>query len=67
MLDSKRVVVRGISTGGHYAVRLVHMHKDRVLAGVSHGGGTHFMFEKRWIEKQNGMEYPFASVFRFFW
>jgi hypothetical protein len=59
MLDSGKIVARGISTGGHYAVSIVHTHKDRILAGFSHGG-THYMFDRKWIEAQNGGEYPFA-------
>jgi len=47
MLDSRKVVARGVSTGGQYAVRLVHTHKNRILAGVWHGGGTHCMFDRR--------------------
>jgi pimeloyl-ACP methyl ester carboxylesterase len=58
-LDSKRVVVWGFSTGGYYAIRLAHTHKDRLLAVVSLGGGAHHMFEREWLENVNRLEYPF--------
>ena len=54
------IVVRGMSTGGYYAMRIAHTHADRLYASVAQGGGSHYMFEPEWIKAQNHMEYPFA-------
>ena len=58
--DPGKVVARGISTGGYYAFRAAHTHADRLLAAVAQGGGAHHMFDAKWIQAQNQMEYPFA-------
>ena len=58
-IDSKRVIVWGFSTGGLYAIRLAHTHKDRAMAVVSLGGGVHHMFDREWLENVNKLEYPF--------
>jgi hypothetical protein len=58
--DPTRVLARGISTGGYYALRLAHTHADRLFAVVAQGGGAHHMFDAEWIGAQNQMEYPFA-------
>ncbi|KAJ5729802.1 uncharacterized protein N7483_004310 [Penicillium malachiteum] len=59
-LDAKRVTVRGISTGGYFAMRIAHTHSNRLKAAVAQGGGSHHMFDETWIRAQNHMEYPFA-------
>ena len=59
-LDRKKIVARGISTGGYYAFRIAHTHADRLFAVVAQGGGCHHMFDTGWIRAQNQMEYPFA-------
>ena len=58
--DTSKVVARGISTGGYYAMRIAHTHADRLFAVVAQGGGCHHMFDAAWIKAQNQMEYPFA-------
>jgi Esterase FrsA-like len=58
--DLTKVVARGISTGGYYAMRIAHTHADRLFAVVAQGGGCHHMFDPAWIQAQNQMEYPFA-------
>ncbi len=60
LFDVKKVVARGISTGGYYAFRVAHTHADRLFAVVAQGGGCHFMFDCEWIRAQDQMEYPFA-------
>jgi acetyl esterase/lipase len=55
-----RILARGISTGGYYALRVAHTHADRLFAVVAQGGGAHHMFDAEWIGAQNRMEYPFA-------
>jgi pimeloyl-ACP methyl ester carboxylesterase len=56
----ERIVARGISTGGYYAIRVAHTHADRLFAVAAQGGGCHHMFDKPWIFAQDQMEYPFA-------
>ncbi len=56
LMDGNRVLARGLSTGGYYAMRIAHTHKDRLVASVSHACAYHHMFDPRWIEKQNTME-----------
>ena len=58
--DTTKIIARGISTGGYYAMRIAHTHADRLFAVVSEGGGCHHMFDAAWIGAQNQMEYPFA-------
>jgi Esterase FrsA-like len=58
--DLTKVVARGISTGGYYAMRIAHTHADRLFAVVAQGAGCHHMFDPAWIQAQNQMEYPFA-------
>ena len=59
-IDPKKIVVRGISTGGYYAFRVAHTHADRLFAAVAQGGGCHHMFDAAWVGAQDQMEYPFA-------
>ena len=58
--DPKKIIARGISTGGYYAFRAAHTHVDRLFAVVAQGGGCHHMFDAAWIGAQDQMEYPFA-------
>ncbi|RAO67803.1 uncharacterized protein BHQ10_003815 [Talaromyces amestolkiae] len=59
-LNEYRVIARGVSTGGYYAMRIAHTHSNRLKAVVAQGGGSHHMFDEAWIRAQNHMEYPFA-------
>jgi dienelactone hydrolase len=58
--DMDRVMVWGLSSGGYCAVRVAHTHKDRVRGSVAQGAGTHFFFDRDWIERADGHEYPFS-------
>ena len=58
--DPKKIVARGISTGGYNAMRIAHTHSDRLFAVVAQGGGCHHMFNPDWIRASDQMEYPFA-------
>lgn len=58
--DTARIVARGISTGGYYAMRIAHTHGEHLFAVAAQGGGCHHMFDTAWIGAQNQMEYPFA-------
>jgi predicted esterase len=62
MIDNKKIINWGFSTGGYYSIRLAHTHKDRVMACISHGGGAHHMFDKEWLDEVNHLEYPFEYV-----
>ena len=65
--DATRILARGISTGGYYAMRIAHTHADRLFAVVAQGGGCHHMFDPAWISAQNQMEYPFALADALAW
>ncbi|KAK3954414.1 Alpha/Beta hydrolase protein [Pseudoneurospora amorphoporcata] len=59
-VDTHKIVVWGFSTGGYYALRAAHTHHNRILGCVSLGGGCHHMFDKEgWLDKVDGLEYPF--------
>jgi len=59
MIDNKKIINWGFSTGGFYSIRLAHTHKDRVMACISLGGGAHHMFDYEWLNETNHLEYPF--------
>jgi esterase FrsA len=59
-VDGRRVAVAGNSTGGYWAAKLAHTHRDRIVAAVDHGGPAHHAFERAWIERAEHGEYPFA-------
>jgi len=58
--DMERIMVWGLSTGGYYAVRIAHTHKERLKGVIAQGAGTHHFFAREWLEKADGHEYPFA-------
>lgn len=58
-LDARRIVVVGASTGGYWATKLAHTHRDRIAAAVNHGGPAHFAFQSEWIARASRGEYPF--------
>jgi esterase FrsA len=58
-LDPGRVAVHGASTGGYWAAKLAHTHRDRIRAAVDHAGPAHFAFQREWIERAQTGEYPF--------
>ncbi|KAK4102803.1 alpha/beta-hydrolase [Parathielavia hyrcaniae] len=57
--DMKRVMVWGLSSGGYYAVRIAHTHKDQLAGSVAQGAGCHYFYDREWLEKADGHEYPF--------
>lgn len=59
LIDSARIAVVGSSTGGYWATKLAHTHRDRLAAAVNHGGPAHFAFEREWIYRAQDGEYPF--------
>jgi pimeloyl-ACP methyl ester carboxylesterase len=58
-LDSDRVGIVGGSTGGYWATKVAHSHRERIRAAVNHGGPAHYAFSKDWIIKAQRGEYPF--------
>jgi esterase FrsA len=57
--DAQRVVIVGSSTGGYWATKLAHTHRDRIAAAVTHGGPAHLAFQADWIARASRGEYPF--------
>jgi hypothetical protein len=60
--DMRRVLCWGLSSGGYYAVRIAHTHRDRLAGSIAQGAGTHFFFDADWLEKADGHEYPFKLL-----
>lgn len=58
-IDHSRRALWGFSTGGYYAIRLAHTHRDRLAGVVALGGGCHHMFAPEWLDNVNHLEYPF--------
>jgi hypothetical protein len=58
-LDAENRAIWAFSTGGFYAIRVAHTHKDRVKGVVALGGGCHHMFDSEWLDNVNHLEYPF--------
>ncbi|KAF2242326.1 alpha/beta-hydrolase [Trematosphaeria pertusa] len=59
-LDEKRVIAWGLSAGGYYAIRLAHTHREKLLASVGHGAGTHHYIGREWLSQIAKHEYPFG-------
>ncbi|KAG4421565.1 hypothetical protein IFR04_005292 [Cadophora malorum] len=57
--DMAKIMVWGLSSGGYHAVRVAHTHMERLRGVVAQGAGVHEFFDKDWIEKADGHEYPF--------
>jgi len=45
--DMKKVVAWGLSTGGYYAVRIAHTHKERLRGSVVQSVGVHHFFDRQ--------------------
>jgi len=58
-LDANRVGIVGGSTGGYWATKVAHSHRERLRAAVNHGGPAHEAFTEKWIIKAQRGEYPF--------
>ena len=58
-VDARNICVLGMSTGGYWAAKLAHTHRDHIRAAINQGGCTHFAFEKDWIDDLWRGEYPF--------
>jgi len=51
--------VIGGSTGGYWAAKIAHTHRDRIRAAINQGGCAHYAFQPTWIEHSQHGEYPF--------
>ena len=49
-LDGGKPAIVGRSFGGYWATKLAHLHRERLAAAVSWGGGAHYMFQRDWVE-----------------
>ncbi|KAI1077816.1 Alpha/Beta hydrolase protein [Whalleya microplaca] len=57
--DMDRLLVWGLSSGGYYAVRIAHTHRESLRGVVAQGAGCHHFFDREWLERADGHEYPF--------
>ncbi|KAF4974423.1 hypothetical protein FZEAL_8666 [Fusarium zealandicum] len=57
--DMGHVLCWGLSSGGYYAIRSAHTHKDRLLGVIAQGACCHYLYDRDWIEKSDRHEYPF--------
>ena len=57
--DRTKIAAHGLSTGGHYAMRIAYTHADRLIGVVAQAGGSHHMFDKEWIEAIPRLQYPY--------
>jgi dienelactone hydrolase len=56
-LDADRIGIIGGSTGGYWAAKLAHTHRERLCAAVNWGGCAHYAFTPEWIEQAQRGEY----------
>ncbi|KAM3416298.1 hypothetical protein BST61_g7904 [Cercospora zeina] len=61
-LDSRKVLVWGLSAGGYNAARVAHTHASRIIGSVAQGAGTHHFFGRAWLEKAANHEYPWTAL-----
>ena len=57
--DMTHVMVWGLSSGGYYAIRIAHTHKDQLIGSIAQGAGCHYFYDREWLERADGHEYPF--------
>jgi esterase FrsA len=58
-IDPARIAIWGGSTGGYWAAKVAHTHRERLAAAVCHGGCAHYAFTPDWIEKAQHGSYAF--------
>lgn len=66
-LDSDRVVVWGVSTGGYYGFRAAYTHADRILGAIGNGGWSNCALTQDWMEIADVGEYPTSLSRTFAW
>ncbi|KLU90742.1 hypothetical protein MAPG_10594 [Magnaporthiopsis poae ATCC 64411] len=57
--DMARLMAWGLSSGGYYAVRAAHTHRARLAGCVAQGAGCHYFYDRQWLDRADGHEYPF--------
>ena len=57
--DMDHVMIWGLSAGGYHAVRAAHTHHTRLRGVVAQGAGVHHFFDREWLARADGHEYPF--------
>ena len=62
-IDSKRMFMRGVSWGGHWATRVAIAEKDRLLGAINHGGAVHHFFQPEWQLKALGTREYLLDLF----
>ena len=62
-IDSKRMFMRGVSWGGHWATRVAFAEKDRLLGAINHGGAVHHFFQPEWQLKALGTREYLLDLF----
>ncbi|KAI0425850.1 Alpha/Beta hydrolase protein [Xylaria sp. FL1042] len=60
--DMRRVMCWGLSSGGYYAIRVAHTHRERLAGVVAQGAGSHYFFDPEWLARADGHEYPFKLL-----
>lgn len=58
-IDARRIGAWGGSTGGYWATKIAHTHRDRLAAVVAQGGCAHYAFTPEWIAKAQHGSYAF--------
>ncbi|KAH9897101.1 Alpha/Beta hydrolase protein [Xylariomycetidae sp. FL2044] len=62
VFDMRRILVWGLSSGGYYALRIAHTHAAQIAGAVAQGAGSHWFFDREWLEPADGHEYPFRLL-----
>ncbi|KAI1323435.1 alpha/beta-hydrolase [Xylariaceae sp. FL0255] len=65
--DPSKILIRGVSMGGYYAMRAAHTNASDLYAVVAQGGCSHHVFDPAWIRAQNQMEFSYALVETLAW
>ncbi len=58
VFDNRKIAAWGLSTGGYYALRIAHTHKERLRGVIAQGAGCHKAFDPEWMRASDDMEYP---------
>jgi esterase FrsA len=62
-IDAKKMFMRGVSWGGHWATRVAFAEKDRILGSINHGGAVHHFFSAEWQLKALGTREYLMDLF----
>jgi esterase FrsA len=62
-IDAKKMFMRGVSWGGHWATRVAFAEKQRILGAINHGGAVHNFFTPEWQLKALGTREYLMGLF----